>query len=314
MSRYAILIPNWNGLGVIEKCLASVMTAAREIGETMELVVIDDASTDDSPRVIQGAFPSARLLRLETNIGFGAAVNRGMHELKAPWVFLLNNDLALMPDFFARLEESREELDDPELFAIGARTLHWGTREPNHAGMNARWRGGMIVQEPFEAETLAKSDFFQAGACLISRERFLELGGFSTLYHPGYWEDYDLAYRARRNGWNNYYEPRAEAHHWGKRSMASLLGSELDRVIRRNHLLFNWANLDDAGLLARHFAGLGALALQAERQAGRMSFPWGGAMIAALGKLGEALRARRSRSRKSKATDRELLIETMDRG
>jgi len=272
------------------------------------VVVIDDASDDRSAGLIAGAFPSVRLVKLGRNLGFGRAVGRAMRETGADWVFLLNNDLALRADFCVRLIETLERGEPGRVLAIGARTLDWERGRPNHGGQRACWRGGLIAQEPFEAAEVAEADFFQAGACLIDRRKFLELGGFAPIYHPGYWEDYDLAWQARRRGWSVLYEPRAVAYHFGKGSLGRVLGEAgLARVVRRNHLLFVWCNLTDRGLLRRHLLGLPRLVLGGdEAQPGEVG--WGRALCGALARLPAVLRLRRRRlAAAGKSDDRSML-------
>lgn len=290
----AAIFANWNGEAFIERALASLLASIRRTGRTIETVVYDDASEDRSPELIAASFPGVRLIRGETNAGYGAAVNRAMAATAADWVFLLNNDLALPADFCERLLATLDEHRSAPLFAIGARTRDWESGADNHGGQRAAWREGMIAQVPFESEGAARADFFQAGACLIDRRKFLRLGGFSPIFHPGYWEDYDLAWQAKGLGWEILYESRAVAMHLGKGSMRRRLGARgVSLALRRNHLLFNWMNIREPGKLARHLAGLPGLALEPvsdEDQAG-----WGTAFLAALGRLPLALKERRKR-------------------
>ena len=91
----------------------------------------------------------------------------------------------------------------------------------------------------------------------MRRSVFLELGGFNLLYSPGYWEDYDLAYRAAKCGYTNLYEPRSQAYHLGKASMHQQLGrAGVASLMERNHMLFTWLNLTDIDLLIKHFLWL----------------------------------------------------------
>jgi len=305
----AVVIANWNGGPLLTRCLSSVAAAVRRAGCEIPVLLVDDASEDGSADVAERRFPSVRLLRLPRNVGFAQAVNQGIGAADAPWVFLLNNDLVLPPDFLSILLEVRRGLPEEDLFALGALTLAWDDGRPNHGAMRARWARGMIVQEPFEATCTVPADFFQAGACLVSREKFLELGGFDPLFHPGYWEDYDLAYRARRRGWRCFHVPQAIAFHWGKRSMVARLGAErVALLIRRNQLLFNWVNLDDPTLLARHLLGLPRLILRPEPSPEPSSATWARAFVAALARLGPALRDRRRRLRRTPVSDRQILF------
>lgn len=310
--EFAVLVANWNGADVIERCLRSIRSASRGVGG-VEAIVTDDASSDDSPLRIATDFPDFRLLRLEKNVGFGAAVNEGMRAARAPWVFLLNNDLVLEPDCLARLAKARDaalaRAGEGRVFAVGARTVDWETSAPNHGGMRAAWDRAWIAQRPFEADILSPAHFVQGGACLVDRAKFLAMGGFHPIFHPGYWEDYDLSYHALRRGWTNWYEPRAVVRHWGARSMSAALGERRGRVVLRNHLLFNWLNLHDRRLTDRHLLGLGGLALRSRAADGTpLATRFGPVLGDALRLLPRALETRRARMAEDlPTTDREIL-------
>jgi GT2 family glycosyltransferase len=307
-SRFGMLIPNWNGEAFIQPCLEAVSVAVRESGHEIPCLVIDDASADRSPGMIERSFPEIQLIRQSPNRGFGATVNRGMNELRCEWVFLLNNDLAPRPDFCARLIETLEKCGEERVFAIGARTVEWDSDETNHGGQRALWRRGMIAQVPFETDSREETGFFQAGACLIHRERFLSLGGFADIFHPGYWEDYDLAWQARRRGWINVYDGLAIGNHVGQGSMRRLLGDRrLANTQRRNRLLFNWVELTDPTLLLLHILSLPMRIVPGMFRFGRVG--WGIPFLTALQRLPAVIRLRRGRrGSETVCNDRQLLV------
>lgn len=294
-STYCILISNWNGEKLLPACLRAVDAALRYAGAAIPVTVIDDASTDGSVNLLQKQFPDVERIELQQNIGYARAVNVAMKSVTSPWVFLLNNDLVLSEDFFERMIEAQRKVNEDSLFAIGAKTVDWQRNAPNHGGMNAEWDGCLIAQQPFESDALSDTTFFQAGACLISREKFLRLGGFPSIYYPGYWEDYDLAMRAVRSGWRNYYEPRAIGYHRGGESMRTLLGeSARTHLIRRNHLLFSWIHTNGILMLAEHCARMpGRIAAGANPREKNGSMDWAIAYLKALAKLPDVLRSRR---------------------
>jgi len=295
---FAAIVANWNGAAFVERCLGSLLAAARRAGRPIEIVVYDDASEDRSPDLIAQTFPCIRLIRGDSNIGFGAAVNDAMRHTDADWVFLLNNDLALATDFCERLLATLNEHHNEPLLAIGARTRDWETGAINHGGQRAAWRDGLLVQTPFESDTAAPADFFQAGACLINRRRFMALDGFCRLFAPGYWEDYDLAWQGCGRGWRVLYEPRAVAWHLGKGSMRRRLGNYgVSMVLRRNHLLFNWLNLCGPARITAHMLALARLVALDDAPPDQAS--WGRALASAVGQLPEVLSERRRRRRRS---------------
>ena len=92
--------------------------------------------------------------------------------------------------------------------------------------------------------------------------------------------------------------------------MRSLLGERgVSRLLRRNHILFNWLNLDDPALLARHLATLGWLMVRPERNGNGTG--WTEAVGQALLRLPEVLRERRRNTKTSRVTDREILFKEM---
>ena len=101
--------------------------------------------------------------------------------------------------------------------------------------------------------------FLQGGACALQRDRFLELGGFDPIFAPGYWEDYDLSFRALARGWRILYDPAARALHVGRASFAARYGDDgVRQLTRRNEFLFAWLNLEGRGGLThlpRRLAG-----------------------------------------------------------
>ena len=287
--RFGVMIANWNGAAVIERCLGSVLAAERHFGHDLERLVHDDASSDASHDLIARAFPAFTLMRAPHNVGYAESVNRALRAMHCDWVFLLNNDLVLKTDFFAQLAAALDSADPAALFAVGAQTRDWDTQTINHGGQRAAWRGGMLLQEPFEADSLAPADFFQAGACLVDRRKFLALGGFAPIFHPGYWEDYELGWRARDRRWQTLYEPRAVAFHWGKGSMRRKLGDwGVNLALRRNHLLFTWSALRTPAQAAAHVLGLPLLILRDPAPADTPG--WLRALLAALPRLPALLR------------------------
>ncbi|MCX7044736.1 MAG: glycosyltransferase [Candidatus Sumerlaeota bacterium] len=280
--KASIIIANWNGAAFVARALASVEASVRAAqssamgcassssvssdnassggapsGGDYEILVIDDASEDSSPEITERRFPQTQLLRNSSNLGYAATVNRGLREAKGDIAILLNNDIVIRADFIGRILKPFEAPAGDNLFAASAKTLQWTTGAANHLCMNGRWRRGWIEREWSDPPTACSALFVQGGACAVRRERALELGGMSTLYHPGYWEDYDLSYRAAKHGWRSLYIPEAVAFHLGKTSFEQRYGAEgVSALQLRNEMLFHWANLDDAALIAEHAWGL----------------------------------------------------------
>ncbi len=256
--QVSIVVANWNGEAFLEEGLASLLKSAAESSRPCELIVVDDASTDNSAAWIRKRFPEVRLFENAQNLGFAETCNRGAQEAKGHILLMVNNDVVAPLDFVQRVTDafflSSEAQKSTPLFAVGARTMDWQGQQANHLCMTAAWRRGGIGKVWSDPQHPTLCCYVQAGAAAYDRQLFLELGGFDALYHPGYWEDYDLSYRACKAGWRVLYDPRAQARHRGEGSMSKRYGKQgVRRLDERNRYWFIWSNLHDRGLLLRHF-------------------------------------------------------------
>jgi GT2 family glycosyltransferase len=158
------------------------------------------------------------------------------------------------------------------------------------------WRRGGIGQDWLDPPGPRDFCYVQGGAAAYDRSRFLELGGFDPIFHPGYWEDYDLSWRALRAGWRSVYDPRAVARHVGKGSISRLLGERrLERVKERNRLWFIWLNLADPLLWLRHLVALPWIYLRDLREGRGWNLFWG--FLAALAGAPKVWARRRQRKK-----------------
>ena len=94
----AAIIPHWNRRDLLPPLFASLREQRVPFDET---ILVDNGSTDDSVSLAESL--GARVLRLERNFGFAAAVNRGIEATSAEWVAILNNDVTLDPDWLAKI-------------------------------------------------------------------------------------------------------------------------------------------------------------------------------------------------------------------
>src|SRR5690242_3972379 len=102
--KVAAVVPHWNRRDLLQTLLANLADQTRKFDE---IIVVDNGSTDDSADVAERA--GAKVIRLEQNLGFAAAVNRGIESTKADWVAILNNDVTLAPDWLERLLAATEK-------------------------------------------------------------------------------------------------------------------------------------------------------------------------------------------------------------
>lgn len=282
MSRaVSIVIPSWNGAELLRRFLPSVLAAASRYcaaaGAPVEILAVDDGSTDDSINYLReqqfveseakefraaaesgNQWPVARrLIRAEVNSGFSATANRGVAAAGYPLVFLINNDVELSEDCIAPLAE---HFDDPNVFAVHCRVIDSRTGEECGVGqMGGFARGFLRVHASWMPRPGSESHsrtnysiFASGGSAMFDREKWQALGGFEPLLAPAYWEDVELSYRAWKRGYIVCYEPRSVVRHAVSSTMGRMDQRKIRRMRQRNRLIYHWIHLQDAGLLASH--------------------------------------------------------------
>ena len=113
-----VIIPNYNGDAYIENCLHSLK---EQTFRDFDILVIDNASEDQSAEYIAAHYPEVRLVRLEQNFGFSRAVNEGIRRTTSPYLILLNNDTVCDPHFVEALYEAIDK--DEKIFSVSSRML-----------------------------------------------------------------------------------------------------------------------------------------------------------------------------------------------
>ena len=112
----SVCIANYNGLGIIDDCIASVL--AQDFGFPVEIIVHDDASTDGSAQHIRDHFSEVRLLESVENVGFCIANNRMALVAKGEYLLLLNNDAALFSDALRTLHQAATAIGEPTILGL----------------------------------------------------------------------------------------------------------------------------------------------------------------------------------------------------
>jgi len=206
----------------LRSCLASGLNPD-------QLTVIDNASDDGTAELVGECFPTVRLLRLDHNLGFGAANNLAVRGLPGQAILLLNPDAVLVADALAEMQRALE--GDSRRGAISPRIdrpdgrLDAACRRSFPTPLTALWRlGGLSRLRPasahFGAYNLTHLPVDQAaeidsgsGACLlIRREVWDELGGFDRRFFM-YGEDLDFCWRLKELGFVVWYQPSARVVH-----------------------------------------------------------------------------------------------------
>lgn len=304
--RCSIVIPTWNAGPLIERCLRSL----RDHGETdrAEIVVVDDGSTDDTVSRIRAACPDSVLVRHDENRGFAAACNTGVTRASHDVVVLLNNDVTATGPF---LDPLLSHFRDERMFAVNPRVYQSGDRRPGGGLVRGSLHCGLLrlrwAERESQRETGGLTLYANGAAMAVSRDKYLALGGFDTLYAPFYSEDLDLSYRAYLRGWTVRYEPGSRLDHDHGATIGSRHDQALiDRVSMRNRILFVWRNVRDGRYLVQHVFWMIARSLGAVLK-GDPTFP---GALADAARLRNAVMNRRRSDPDPVVTDREILRST----
>jgi len=231
MSAVTVIVVNFNAGTRLRTCLEA---AAADLGaRNWTAIVVDNASSDGSPRTIEG-LPRVRVVLNAENRGFGAAANQAAAMTDAPLLWLLNPDCLVEPGAVTRLETVLEAHPDcaiaaPQLLnadgsiqasARGAPTAWTGLfgrhgllakMFPDSAMANRNLRAGELSASGAESAVV---DWVMGAAMLVRRDAFRAAGGFDERYFL-YWEDADLCRRLSHRGLTTRYVPGARVWHPG---------------------------------------------------------------------------------------------------
>jgi GT2 family glycosyltransferase len=231
----AILVLNWNGRPHLAGLLPSLQAARAAFGRPVALVVVDNRSSSDDVAWTRATFPDVEVVVTPRNdylFSLNAVVAARPEEV----VVILNNDMRVDAGFLAPLVAY---FTDPATFAVAAAVYEWDGSAPQTGVRRIRFERGWLTHW-FEKEPDGSAYTAEAGGgcSAYRRERFVALGGFDRLFRPGYWEDFDLTYRAWRQGWASVFEPRSVIYHRGGATLGRTLDDPaLRRLLVRNQTL-----------------------------------------------------------------------------
>ena len=211
MNEVVLVIPNWNGEVHLRRLFP--LLAAQTLAPA-RILVVDNGSTDGSLDYARSQ--GADVVALERNLGFAAAVNRGIAATTEPIIGILNNDITLAPDYLDQLAAS---LQGGTAFASGKiyqpgghNVLDAAWDLVTRAALPLRCGHGQPDAPPFnEPRTV---DIVPFTAALFQRRVFDQLGGLDERFES-YLEDVDFGLRCALSGLKGRYVPAARAEHWG---------------------------------------------------------------------------------------------------
>jgi len=247
--KCSVIVLNYNGKELLEEYLPSVVEAAGKSRHDCRVIVLDNASGDDSVPFLKKHFPALQVWIAPQNKVL-CSYNSLVEELEDDVVLLLNNDIRLEKGHVDPLLAVFEREKDVFFAAShGNRSIarfHWGVLSPE-VGYEGREK---LMEE--------RGYSLSAGVAVFDRKKFLELGGYDELYLPGRYEDVDLCYRGWKRGWKGYYEPASRQEHYKNDIGGASFSKAFDHaatqaMVFRNSLLFTVKNMTDPAILLQAF-------------------------------------------------------------
>jgi GT2 family glycosyltransferase len=223
----AVVIVDYNAGGFLTRCVGSVLAAAG--GLALDVVVVDNASTDGSARAAAAAYPEIRLIETGENRGFAAGVNVGIRATAAPLVFVLNPDAEVSAGSLAAFAEVASEHPrvgaigplvrnpDGTIYSTGRVVPSLGTAVA-HAFLGPflpgnRWSRSYRMED-WDRVSAREVDWISGSAMLLRREALDRVGLLDERFFL-YAEDVDLFTRLRNAGWSILFTPELEVTHEG---------------------------------------------------------------------------------------------------
>ncbi|MCP5094734.1 MAG: glycosyltransferase family 2 protein [Chloroflexi bacterium] len=225
----SIIIVNYNTRKLLDDCLHSLAEATAP-PQGMEVIVVDNASSDGSQAMVRAQYPQVTLIASEENRGFSAANNMGTAVASGKYVLFLNSDTRVAPDALARPVDYMEA--HPDVGALTVRLVYPnGERDPdNHRGFPTPWNAichfsglnRVFSGNPkFNGYFMSYANFNETHAVDVIAGSYMlmpmalcrELDGWDETYFF-YGEDVDFCYRIRQTGKQIIYYPHVEVLHY----------------------------------------------------------------------------------------------------
>lgn len=238
--KISVIVTNWNGLSLLKKYLHRVIINSPE---ALEIILADDASTDDSliyARSLQKKYPKLKIISHKENKGFGRNTNHAVKKSKGDYVVLLNSDIDPHKNY---IKNALIHFKNPKVLGVGFAELG----HENYARLF--WKNGYLQFEPGTSTKTHVSAWVSGGSAIYRKDYFLKLGGFDHVYEPFYFEDFDFGLRAWRSGYTLLWEPKSVVEHKHESTTSKFPRKHLIYVKERNHLISVLRNVKSRKLL-----------------------------------------------------------------
>ncbi len=220
----SIIIVNYNGLDFTRQCLKSYFDHHSD--KSIELIVVDNNSTDGTAQQLPALFPSVKFVSLQKNSGFGAANNAGASRSEGKYLFFLNNDTIFLRESISELTKIIDSNRD--YGAIGPKLLNedksfqlsfgkYPTIVSEYEAQKISLNRRKQIQFDIAGDTIVTQEWVTGAAMMVRKEVFEHVNGFDEGYFM-YFEDIDLCRKISKSGWKIGYCPSVQIVHLGGKS------------------------------------------------------------------------------------------------
>lgn len=261
----SVVIVNWNVKDLLRCCLQALLeTGQISLHLTLEIIVVDSASSDGSPEMVRHEFPQVRLIVSEQNLGYAGGNNVGAAQAQGRYLFLLNPDTVVQPETLWHMVAYMDA--HPTVGALGPQllwpdgsiqssrrrfpalgTLFWeSTLLGQWFPHNRHIQSYHLTDQP--ADQPQKVDWVVGAAILIRREAWQQVGPIDEAFFM-YFEETDWCRRSAAAGWEIHYLPTAQVIHYEGKSSEQVVAARTLRFqrskLRYTHKYFGpvWATL-----------------------------------------------------------------------
>jgi GT2 family glycosyltransferase len=261
MVELSIIVVSWNAKSYVQECLTSL--SQQSLNVSIEIIVVDNASSDGTPEMVQQQFPHMILIRNSENLGFAKANNIGLRVAKGRYLCLINSDVNVPPECLQTIHDFMEQ--NPAVGVAGPRMLTTDglvsrsyMRFPtlwnsfcNALSLDSVFKGshlfGGVLMSDFDNKKTSEVDVLN-GWFLVVRREAADLVGFLDESFFMYGEDIDWSYRFHHAGWGRVYFAGASALHYG--------GASSKAASTRFYIQMHRANLQ---YWKKHYSRVGVL-------------------------------------------------------
>ena len=220
--KVSIVIPHWNNVEILSECLKSIGST---IYPDFEVIVVDNASTDNSVQYVKANFPDVKLIENDRNDGYAGGCNIGADLAQGKYLVFLNNDTIQNPNWISSLLSTIKS--NSQIAAVQPKILNYFDRKIfDYAGGSGGHmdvycfplaRGRLFThQENDEGQYDNKEKcFWSSGTCfMVKKNIFFEAGGFDSSFFA-HMEEIDFCWRAFNRGYSIYYISSSKVYHEG---------------------------------------------------------------------------------------------------